>query len=446
MNLTLLSLSLSNSQFPAFADSAKTAERQTIFKNLHFSRFLSPTIYISDFKNRFSCFSSDFEHVISSAVVLGSKEHFINNTNKIFITGKKFFYDASPNVFYKCIFKDCNAKGDKRFFSNGGAIQAIMSNELILPPNFWLKISECGFYNCRASGYGGAVCIDSVKIQVNYCIFKNCSSPNGGAFYLNNCTQEVTHFNDTYWSGLHLKDKKNYIFGIAFDNSSVLVNHANFTRVKEPDAVGTFIKGDGVYQFGLQYSFISYTIGAVILKLDNIYAKNTYFKYAYLKYVESKRGIISVNNAIKPMKIVDLVYYKCKGYLFEDGTLNNYVVDNCYIQVLPPVVDDTSSKGLSAALKEFKKLTIGEPNFQVSYPTGANWNNIYYLDKAMLTHTLPFSPSNTFLPTQSFTPSCTLSGILFIRHNKRWYSFRRTVKTIIAANAAPILKDAFDVL
>ena len=146
------------------------------------------------------------------------------------------------------------------------------------------------------------------------------------------------------------------------------------------------------------------------------------------------------------MKMRDIVYYKCKGYLFADGTLSNYIVDNCYIQVLPPVVDDVSSKGLSAALKEFKKLTIGDPNFQVSYPTGVHWDDIFYLDKAMITHTMPFSPSNTFMPTQSFTPSCTLSGILFIRNNKRWYSFRRTVKTIIAANAGPILRDSFDIL
>ena len=252
--------------------------------------------------------------------------------------------------------------------------------------------------------------------------------------------------NSTYWSGLHLKDKKNYQFGITFDDTSVLIHHANFTRVHEPTAIGTFVCGRGLDEFGLKFTFVSHTEGASLFDISNSRAKDMIFQYAVFKVVSSSKGIIHLKDTKVPMKCRDFVYIRCIGYMFPNENTENYIVDNCYIQQLPNVIDDDSSKGLNAALKAFENLQVAMPNFNVSYPSDINWDTIQKLDKAMITPTKQFTPSVTFLPTKSFTPSCTLSGILFIRKNKRWYSFRKSVKTVVVANSGPILKEYFDVL
>ena len=119
MNVSFSSLVLSKFGVPFYASSETTKFRTASFTSCKFSKFWNPSLYISDVNNRLNCIKTDFRHSLTSSVVFSDKNAVVNNTDAIYYTGKKFFYDSGPNIFYKCTFADCNANGKGHHFDSG---------------------------------------------------------------------------------------------------------------------------------------------------------------------------------------------------------------------------------------------------------------------------------------------------------------------------------------
>lgn len=446
MNVSFSSLILSKSGVPFYTSSFSTQIRTTRFSSCRFSRFWNPSLYISDRFLNLKCFKSEFKDFLSSAVYFSDKDAVVNNTDKFYYTGKKFFYDSGPNTFHKCTFCDCNANGNGNHFDSGGAIQALFSNEDVAAPIFYLKLSHCGFFNCTAKNTGGAISVHTVKINTKFCLFKNCSSNNGGAFFSNNCTEELVSVNDTFISGLSVRKHVERSFGMAFDQSKIFLNHINMSRINEEKIHGPLVNGFEVPEFKMQYSWIDHCKGLSLINIQDGKAKEMIIQYMVFKVCEGTNGIVFVNKSLEPVKCRDMVFIRCGGQCFGTNDTSRYIVDNCYIAQLKNEQSDDEAKYLRTLLVNFKNFKVAEPNFKISYPKISDWYYVMNHDPKMITVSKPFTPSVTFLPTRPFTPSMTLSGIMFVRNGQKWYEFRRSVHTVTTVNLESLFSYIEDIL
>ncbi|EAY08059.1 hypothetical protein TVAG_463390 [Trichomonas vaginalis G3] len=445
MNVSFSSLVLSKFGVPFYASSETTKFRTASFTSCKFSKFWNPSLYISDVNNRLNCIKTDFRHSLTSSVVFSDKNAVVNNTDAIYYTGKKFFYDSGPNIFYKCTFADCNANGKGHHFDSGGAVQALFSNKDVMAPIFYLKLEECGFFNCTAKNCGGAICVHTVKIQSNFCLFKNCSSPNGGGFYANNCSEEILYTNHTFISGLSVRKSVDRLFGFAFTESKVYLNHMNFSRIKEAKLHGPLISGIDVPYFHYQFSYIDHSKGKSLIFIQNSNSKEMIFQYALFKICEASEGIMYVNITSKPLKCRDMYFIRCNGQFFSSNDTTLFIIDNCFVNH-PSLMNDDEATQVKNVVRNYTNFKVGTPNFNVSYPRISDWYYVMAHDRNMFTVSKPFTPTVTFLPTNPFTPSCTLSGIMFVRNGMKWYEFRKSVHTVTTVNLQSLFTDTDDIL
>ena len=218
MNLTVLSLFLSSTSLsPVFCQNHVT------LRSVQLSRHFSPLVYgLSNRLQYLSLARSHFSHVLSPVVnVISGAEY----QNKKFTS--TLYLDSSERSFYveDCTFIDCrNSDG------NGGGI-SVNANQATL------KVTRCGFRDCRADVSGGAIYTDIGYVDLVSTCATKCVADKYPAFHLT-AVKEVT-MSQCHVTRFDSDDCRSACTTMICDQDSAMKN-ANFSGNSMKRANGIF--------------------------------------------------------------------------------------------------------------------------------------------------------------------------------------------------------------
>ena len=221
-------------------------------------------------------------------------------------------------------------------------------------------------------------------------------------------------------------------YGLVLHTLQLEIKNVNITRVCRMNSDGASMKIYGS-TVDMKYIVLSKLQGASIIIFES--------SQATIKYVSVKRCISTSNGVFyligetSKLNGSNIVFRRCVSILFNANSSTMITLKDCVAtmtntsELFHPSLQHIS--GLSFKKDATFFVNVGDPHIDNILATLSI--------RSMKTNT--FTASASFVPTNPFTASCTLSGLVFHRNNKTWPDFKKTLKIIAVAATSPILKD-----